>query len=106
MADGIQIDHAALDQHAQDIAQIAEQVDGAVNQVRTTFDVKAFGVIGTLWVEVLNAWIMSHTRSVDVAVQKCKDTADMIKLMNQNYQQNEDNVTGSFDSIAASMEQV
>jgi uncharacterized protein YukE len=96
----MQIDHSSLDKHAEEIKQIVEQVNGAVNQVRQLFDVKAFGIIGTVWATAVNEWVQSHTKAVDAAVQACTETADKVKSMNENYKQNETDVAQSFTAIA------
>jgi ABC-type transporter Mla subunit MlaD len=99
MGGGYEVEPTSLDQHEQDIRQVMDQVSGAMNSVRDLFDVEAFGIVGTPWATVLNAWVQQHTGCIDSAVKAGNQVADSVGKMAANYRQNEQSVAASFTAI-------
>lgn len=91
----IDVSPGALRQHADEVDRFMDAISEAVSSGTSLADLRAFGLIGETWAQLLNIWISSATTLVSTSAEaghsvakSLRDNADDYERSDQQHAQN------------------
>jgi hypothetical protein len=98
MAD-IDVSVEALNRHASEIDTYMSALREAAAYGDQAFDLRAFGIIGTTWSQILHVWCSDAKNLVDASADSGGKIAAAMREMAQSYESQDTQHAGAFEKI-------
>ncbi len=101
MADGMKLDSDALAGHEDEIREIADKVQQAVDASGSAqaLDFDAFGLVGQVFAIPIQAWVSEADLFLAAAVEAGHEVADRIKTTHQAFTEHENSTKCTIEAI-------
>lgn len=99
----IDVSPGALREHATQVDTLMDQLKEAAADGDGLFDLRAFGLIGSTWSQILHLWCTDAKNHVDTSAAAGHSIAEAMREMAASYEQQDQQHSQTFRAIDAQL---